>query len=169
MSDLRLDQTAHVLACYIHAGQRYGTGPYISHCTDVCNLIAEVYPDDDVLKAAATLHDAIEDAPADIDARAMILARCGSDVLALVEAVTDEPGATRAERKAKTLPKTAAGGWRAVAVKLADRICNCRDQAWRAGYRKEQPAFRAALYLVTADRPELAPLWAHLDSLLETP
>lgn len=164
-----LDQTAHTLACYIHAGQRYGAGPYISHCIDVCNLIAEVYPDDDALKAAAVLHDAIEDAPADLDARAMILERCGPEVLALVEAVTDEPGVNRRERKAKTLPKTAAAGWRAVAIKLADRICNSRGPSHRPMYRKEQAAFRAALYPVTADRPELAALWADLDLLLAAP
>jgi (p)ppGpp synthase/HD superfamily hydrolase len=165
-----LDQTAEALAGYIHAGQRYGAGPYISHCIDVRNLIAEVYPDDDVLKAAAVLHDAIEDEKyGDINARAMILERCGPEVLALVEAVTDAPGATRAERKENTLPKIAAAGWRAVAIKLADRICNSRGPFHRPMYRKEQAAFRAALYPVTADRPELAPLWAELNSLLKVP
>jgi (p)ppGpp synthase/HD superfamily hydrolase len=160
----QLDETAQALAGYIHAGQRYGAGPYVSHCIDVRNLIAEAYPGDDVLKAAAVLHDAIEDAPADIGARALILQHCGPDVLALVEAVTDEPGANRAERKAKTLPKTAAAGWRAVAIKLADRLCNSHGPKADM-YRRELPAFKAALYPVTADRPELAPLWAALEAL----
>jgi (p)ppGpp synthase/HD superfamily hydrolase len=157
---------ALTLALYIHAGQRYGEGPHISHCTDVRDLIASIYPDDDEIQAAAMLHDAIEDAPAHMDARALILSHCGPGVLALVEAVTDEPGASRRERKAKTLPKTAAAGWRAVAIKVADRACNSADPAWRGMYSKEHPAFRAALYPVTADRPELANLWVALDALL---
>lgn len=153
--------TAFALASYIHAGQRYGAQPFISHVIDVHAVIAGLYPDDIELQAAAYLHDAIEDAPDNMDVRQMIAVRCGADVLALVEAVTDEPGDTRAERKAKTLPKTAAAGWRAVAIKLADRSCNMRGERL-AMYQRELPAFRAALYPVTADRPELAPLWAGL-------
>lgn len=158
--------TAYALASYLHAGQRYGDLPFISHVTDVHAIIAEIYPTDVELQAAAYLHDAVEDAPEGMDARQMIAVRCGPDVLALVEAVTDEPGATRAERKAKTLPKTAAAGWRAVAIKLADRVCNMRRAGRMAArYRAELPAFRAALFEVTADRLELAPLWAELDRL----
>lgn len=153
--------TAFALASYIHAGQRYGTRPFISHVIDVHAVIAALYPDDIELQAAAYLHDAIEDAPDNMDVRQMIAVRCGADVLALVEAVTDEPGDTRDERKAKTLPKTAAAGWRAVALKLADRSCNMRGERL-AMYQRELPAFRAALYPVTAGRPELAPLWAGL-------
>jgi (p)ppGpp synthase/HD superfamily hydrolase len=160
--------TAEDLAAYIHAGQRHGDRPYLSHCIDVHNLIASIYPYDESLKAAALLHDAIEDAPDDIDARKMILDACGPDVLALVEALTDEPGANRRERKAKTLPKTAAAGPRAVAIKLADRICNVRDPHFRSMYRKEHPAFKAALYPVVTDRPELSALCVTLDDLLES-
>jgi (p)ppGpp synthase/HD superfamily hydrolase len=160
--------TAFALASYIHAGQRYGNRPFISHVIDVHEVIAALYPDDVELQAAAYLHDAIEDAPEGMDARQMIAVRCGAGVLALVEAVTDEPGETRAERKAKTLPKTAAAGWRAVALKRADRSCNMRGQAHAAMYRAELPAFRAALFPVTAERPELAPLWAELDRLAGT-
>ena len=158
--------TAYTLASYLHAGQRYGKGPFISHITDVHAIIAALYPDDVELQAAAYLHDAVEDAPEGMDARQMIAVRCGAAVLDLVEAVTDEPGASRAERKAKTLPKTAAAGWRAVALKLADRVCNMRAAGRAAAmYRAELPAFRAALFEVTTDRPELAPLWAELDRL----
>ena len=158
--------TAYTLASYLHAGQRYGKGPFISHVTDVHAIIAALYPDDVELQAAAYLHDAVEDAPEGMDARQMIAVRCGAAVLALVEAVTDEPGASRAERKAKTLPTTAAAGGRAVALKLADRVCNMRAAGRAAAmYRAELPAFRAALFDVTTDRPELAPLWAELDRL----
>lgn len=158
---------AYDLACYIHAGQRYGADPFISHCIDVRDVVAAIYPLDEVLHAAAGLHDAIEDAPDGTDARALILRHCGPEVLALVEAVTDEPGDTRAERKAKTLPKTAAAGWRAVAIKLADRLCNSRSPTHGTMYRREYPAFKEALFHVMTDRPELGPLWAALDAIAE--
>jgi hypothetical protein len=51
-----------------------------------------------------------------------------------------------------------------VAIKLADRLCNSRG-AKAAMYRQELPAFKAALFPVTADRPELAALWAALEAL----
>jgi guanosine-3',5'-bis(diphosphate) 3'-pyrophosphohydrolase len=160
-----------VLAVHVHRGQVYGGRPYMTHLVDVWRVICDVYPQDTALQDAALLHDAIEDAPKEMDVQTLILDHIGlgSEVLFLVVAVTDEPGETRAERKAKTLPKTAAAGWRAAALKLADRLCNMRSAA--AGskhekmYREEFPAFRDALYPVTACRPELAPLWTELEQL----
>ena len=162
MSDL--SRRGYTLAAWIHAGQRYGDDPYIAHCNEVHDLIASLYPGDEVLQVAAGLHDAIEDAPTGMDARALIARECGAEVLALVEAVTDEPGSTRAERKANTLPKTAAAGWRAVAIKLADRLSNARGDKLEM-YRREYPAFRAALYPVSEDRAELRLLWDTLDRM----
>lgn len=160
-----------VLAERIHRGQLYGGHPYMAHLEDVWRVIRDIYPEDTALQDAALLHDAIEDAPKGMDVRTLILDHIGlgSEVLGLVESVTDEPGETRAERKAKTLPKTATAGWRAAALKLADRLCNMRSAAAGSNhekmYREEFPAFRDALYPVTADRLELAPLWAELEQL----
>jgi (p)ppGpp synthase/HD superfamily hydrolase len=167
-----LPRKARLLAEELHAGQRYGRDTKFSHVRAVHDLIELYFPDDTELQCAAFLHDAVEDAPPGVDARQMIRARCGPGVLALVEAVSDKPGATRAERKEGTLEKIAAAGWRAVAIKLADRLCNTRYSARGTGtkdakklamYQKEYPEFRSVLFPASEDNPQLVPLWRALD------
>lgn len=164
-------RTARLLAAEIHKGQRYGQDTKFSHVRAVHDLIERHFPDDIELQSVAFLHDALEDAPEGLNTRQMIGDRCGPGVLALVDAVTDEPGATRRERKPATLAKIAAAGWRAVAIKLADRLCNTRQSLWgtntkaAAMYAKEYPEFRAALHPASADKPQLAPMWSALDGL----
>lgn len=164
------EQAAQSLALWAHAGQRYGDPPddvpYISHCADVVAVLREHGIDDPAVLAAAWLHDALEDTVLPPD---RIERQCGPRVLALVRAVTDSLGATRAERKMATLPRVRATGRDAVAVKLADRIANVRaglaspSGGKVAMYRAEQPAFFRALH---DSRDALAPLWSELRTLL---
>ena len=54
---------ALVLAAQAHAGQRrkYTNTPYLSHCIEVVNILIEHGIDDQVMLAAAALHDVLED------------------------------------------------------------------------------------------------------------
>ena len=94
-----------------------------------------------------------------------------SDEVADIDRVTDEPGATRAERKKKTLPKTARGGYYGIGTKLCDRGGNLIYGLLSGGvshhkkYRKEHPAL--VHHLMDSSEPRLLPLWYFLDSLLK--
>lgn len=159
------------LAALVHAGMLYGDKPYTVHTDETASIVREYFPGFDALISAAHLHDAIEDAADDASADAIahqILLRCGDEVHDLVVALTDAPGANRAERKAKTLPKIAKAGWRAVAVKVADRIANVSASSGRhlGLYVDEYPDFRLALRAVGLGVEPLQRMWARLDALM---
>ena len=67
------------------------------------------------------MHDLFEDTAATPE----LMIGLGADpqAVAIAEKVTDEPGATRKERKLKTYPKIATDA-EAIVLKLADRIAN---------------------------------------------
>lgn len=162
--DDELIERARALAVQAHADQRYGRQPYRVHLEHVEQVVRR-YPHSPAMRAAAWLHDAVEDTPLTV---AEVASAVGDDVAAIVAAVTDEPGATRAERKPRTLAKLRQASPEARAVKLADRIANL-ESARRDGredllemYRGEHTAFQAALR-----RPgEHAAQWLRLDELL---
>ena len=158
---------ARAVALRHHGDQRYGDLPYGYHLEQVAAVLTRFGLGTPELLAAAWLHDVIEDTDA---TSAELAAACiPARVIALVEAVTDEPGATRDERKAKTYPKTAALR-DAVALKLADRIANVEAGKLEGGgkvakYAREQPAFRAGLHNPAHG---LDALWRHLETLFAT-
>lgn len=138
---------ARLFAKRWHRGQKYGDVPFIKHLLDTERIICGLgFAGETDLRVAALLHDVLEDTGADcID-----LLRAGFSLyaVALVDAVTDEPGTTRARRKHKTYPKI----YRmhdAVTLKVADRIANI--SACAAGsdklemYLAEHAEFSAAL------------------------
>jgi hypothetical protein len=156
-------ETARGMAIELHAGQTYGAGPFTQHLGATETALREVGLYTPKRAAGVWLHESKEDAGATSE----LLAARGipASVVAIVSAVTDEPGVNRAERKAKTYPKIA-GFPDAVAVKLADRIANVTATGPGSHlemYEKEYPAFRAALY--TPDR-EFEWAWAKLDASL---
>jgi (p)ppGpp synthase/HD superfamily hydrolase len=158
-------QQARAFAVRAHGNQCYGERPYAYHLDQVAALAA---PYGDEAVAIAYLHDTVEDTAATI---AEIERRFGPKIAACVALLTDEPGADRKQRKARTYAKLAVvGGANEVAllVKTADRLANVRAcvQDKKAGlwqmYRGEQAAFRAAVY-----RSGLCDaMWAELDSAL---
>jgi (p)ppGpp synthase/HD superfamily hydrolase len=155
---------ARELATTAHAGQRYGDRPYTAHLEHVEEVVRR-FPHTPVMRAAAWLHDAVEDTPLTL---AEVAAAVGDEVAAIVRVVTDQPGANRAERKAATLPLLAAASPEARAVKLADRIANLESaratarDGLLAMYRREHAELRRQL-----ERPgEHEAQWALLDSLL---
>lgn len=164
MSEPELVERARELAIAAHGEQRYGKSPYRVHLEEVDQVVRR-FAHDDVMRAAAWLHDTVEDTGLTLD---QVRAAVGDEVAAIVAAVTDEPGENRKARKAATYAKLAAASTAARAVKLADRIANVEATiAHGRGdlfsmYAGEHAAFRAALYV----SGELDPQWSHLDQLL---
>lgn len=162
-----LNDQARAFAVAAHGGQKYGEHPYAHHLDAVAALAAP-FGDDAV--ATAYLHDTVEDTDA---ALADIEARFGPHIAACVALLTDEPGANRKERKARTYAKLARVSGLlelALVVKAADRLANVRACVQDGNgrllqlYRGEHTAFRQAAF-----RAGLCDaLWAELDGLLAT-
>jgi (p)ppGpp synthase/HD superfamily hydrolase len=158
-------EDARAFAIQAHAEQKYGEHPYSYHL-DAVAALAEPYGPEAV--AVAYLHDTVEDTDTTL---AQVESRFGSRVAACVALLTDVPGSSRKERKAKTYAKLAqvqGPNELALIVKVADRLANVRAclQDRKLGlwsvYRSEHPAFREAAY-----RNGLCePLWAQLDRLV---
>ncbi|HEY9109613.1 MAG TPA: HD domain-containing protein [Roseateles sp.] len=158
-------QTARDFAIAAHGDQMYGDRPYSFHLDAVADLAAPYGAEAVVI---AYLHDTAEDTQATIGE---IESRFGPKVAACVALVTDEPGANRKERKAKTYAKLAAVrgvNELALLVKVADRLANVRaciqdrkQSLWQL-YRGEHVAFRTSAYRVG----QCDPMWTELDALL---
>ncbi len=157
--------TARNFAMTAHGDQRYGAHPYVVHLDAVAQL-ALPYGDDAM--RIAYLHDTVEDTDVTVD---QVAALFGPHVAACVALLTDQPGANRKERKAKTYARLAevSGPLElALIVKAADRLANvracvadCKVDLWRV-YQGEHAAFQAAAY-----RAGLCdPLWQELAELL---
>jgi len=152
-----------------HEGQEYGEGePYIVHPEEVESVLIEFNHISSTLRAAAWLHDVMEDVLKRQEQREQFKRDFPGLLYLIVEAVTAEPGKNRKERNTKTYPKTAAL-IEAVIVKLADRISNGRRSKATGSkqyemYKKEYPEFRAALF--TSDIDTL-PMWWELDRLFD--
>src|SRR5580692_9399104 len=116
------------LAAKAHGNQKYGFAPYELHLVaveaemeQIMRLDTMMFYDKNLASCAAYLHDSLEDTGLTITE---IVEEIGYPVAYLVNAVTDEEGKNRAERKALTYPKIRRTGKMAVALKLADRIAN---------------------------------------------
>ncbi|EAR49871.1 Metal dependent phosphohydrolase [Oceanicola granulosus HTCC2516] len=142
---------AALLAARAHLGQvRKGAGqvPYIHHPLEVADLVGADGAGAPVI-VAALLHDVVEDTEI---ARADIAARFGSEVAALVDALTDDPawaGLPRPARKARQAEEMPSAPPEARRIKIADQISNLRDiarapEAW-------DPA-EAVTYIDNAER-----------------
>jgi len=161
-----LQDQARAFAVAAHGGQRYGEHPYVHHLDAVASIAGSF---GEAAVVAAYLHDTVEDTSATL---AEVADRFGPDIAACVALLTDEPGADRKERKAKTYAKLAqvTGPLElALIVKAADRLANVRASVKDGNarmlqvYRGEHPTFRQAAY-----RPGLCdPLWSELDALLD--
>jgi guanosine-3',5'-bis(diphosphate) 3'-pyrophosphohydrolase len=162
---------ARAFAYAAHLGQKYGGAHYITHldhATDVLRRFDISEQTSPEIFEATYLHDTIEDTAV----KAYDIAvNFTPEVAFLVEAVTDQEGENRAERHARTYPRIRAAGWKAVVVKLADRIANVEtsvrgpNEGKLSMYRKEYEEFRDALWLPGMGSP-IPKMWEHLDGLL---
>jgi (p)ppGpp synthase/HD superfamily hydrolase len=171
MGDLNIIQRARAFAIKAHGNQQYGhepyTYPYTFHLEKVRSVLLWMGVDDPEIHAAALLHDVIEDTATNYND---LVHGFGTRVADIVYAVTDELGRNRAERHAKTYPKTAASP-EAILLKQADRIANVEFGMKHAPsrmvdmYRKEHEGFSKALGMGGSRGA-----WLYLDALLaETP
>ena len=130
---IRFD-SAFMLAHRIHRGQaRKGSQiPYIAHVMGVAALVLE-YGGNETEAIAALLHDAIEDAPADMGAQGVrreIGDTFGEEVLAIVEHCTDtdvQPKPPWQERKAAYVAAVQHAPLFALRVSAADKFHNVRS------------------------------------------
>ena len=131
-----------------HTGQQYGANDYTYHLSRVHDeVVAMVGISETDMRAAALLHDTLEDTTASYR---QVKYCFGESVAELVYAVTDELGRNRQERHIKTYPKLCKAGYWAITLKLADRIANVsecvRNRDGRlAMYRNEQQEFEETL------------------------
>ncbi len=158
-------QHAKLYASEAHKAQTYsGDQPYTKHLYAVESVLRRFGITDEDMLCAAWLHDVVEDTPTTVDEIRQLF---GDNVSALVYAVTNEAGANRAERHARTYHKIQAND-AALQLKLADRIANVeaciedRDSRIKM-YRKEWDEFKSKLY-----KPGLyEDMWRHLEFLIE--
>ena len=163
-----MKQLARQFALAAHSGQQYGEHPYSFHLDQVAARLA---PYGDFAQSIGYLHDIIEDTAVSQEEIAAVFGALAAECVALL---TDEPGATRQERKRKTYAKLAgvAGPAEiALTVKTADRLANVaaciadRNLALLRTYQNEHAAFRKAAWRAG----QCDPLWCELDGLLEQP
>ena len=122
-----------------HIGQtRKGGGyPYLEHPLEVgYNLWKEKFPIDVVV--AGYCHDLLEDTKC---TEKEIIMNCGQDVLNIVKAVSNDESLSDKEnwekKKEKYINSVEAGGEKAIAVSVMDKICNL--QSFFDQYDKEGP------------------------------
>ncbi len=97
--------------------------PYIVHPMEVYMILEEMDPPNQLLGAAAFLHDVPEDCGVSLD---YIALEFGADVAALVAEVTDPPDLHGKEAKAFQLVKAPLLSRYAKRLKAADRLSNLR-------------------------------------------
>jgi (p)ppGpp synthase/HD superfamily hydrolase len=154
--------TPRDFAIQAHGAQRYGQHPYVYHLDQVADL-CRPYGEREV--AVAYLHDVIEDTATKY---ADLVAAFTLDIARHVRALTDPPGATRAQRKAAFYENFRVQACRLCPiVKACDRLANVREcsknnPSLLARYRAEHAEFRSAVF-----RDGLCdPIWAELDGLM---
>ncbi len=128
-----LEKSARRIAVQAHGDQRWGDHPYESHLSLVVRELREVWPHDTELRAAAWLHDVIEDTSETASSLTSKLVRDGHDretverVVKLVGVVTKPRGMSRKQAiAAGYLTRIFEAGPKAIALKVADRLVNVR-------------------------------------------
>jgi len=152
---------ARMIAIQAHGLQTYDEiYPYVKHIDDVVDVLRRFgYSGKYII--SAYLHDIIEDTALSYN---KVKGRFGIEVAEMVYCVTDELGRNRAEKKVKTLPKTASNP-NAIELKLGDRIANIEHGGKIDMYAKEYGQFHGALFLNTPKDGLV--MWNHLEKLLE--
>jgi guanosine-3',5'-bis(diphosphate) 3'-pyrophosphohydrolase len=101
--------------------------PYINHPIDLADILAnEAHITDEVVIAAAILHDTVEDTGTTPEE---ITLEFGAEISAIVAEVTDDRNRTKEERKRLQIEHAPGASFRAQQLKLADKIANLRDLA----------------------------------------
>lgn len=158
---------AKLWAIDAHAGQLYGGVPYVIHLAAVETVIVQFLGNDKELRAAAWLHDIVEDV--DGVTREDVETEFGARVALAVWAVTGV-GANRKERNTNAHEKIRMVGFDAIALKLSDLIANVEAGGKTGMYRKEHPDFKAALYGIPLSHSQhllIESMWQYLEQALQ--
>lgn len=169
---MRLTRTSNSRSWYAqwciqaHGIQRYGLKPYRYHLRRVANVAIRFGLSSREVDMLCWAHDVLEDT--ERTKESMLAAGFPLVVVLAVEALSDEEGADRHERKAKTLPKIKKNRLSLIG-KLCDRIANV-EEGKKSGNKKfrmyqEEHAYFKEILFDESDQ-ELLPLWQHLDELL---
>jgi len=155
-------EKALLVAGRVHANQRYDIFPYIYHIKRVVAIAEKLHYDESIIVACA-LHDSLEDTDLAYDD---IVKFFGLEVAEIVFAVTDELGKNRKEKKEKTYAKIR-NNWKAVAVKICDRIANVSHSMEYSDkhidmYRKEHTDFYNNIHNPEHPEIELRKAWNKL-------
>jgi (p)ppGpp synthase/HD superfamily hydrolase len=152
---------ARMVSIQAHGNQTYDdVFPYSKHLDDVVDVLKRFGFSGKYI-VAGYLHDIIEDTALSYN---KVKKHFGPEVAEMVYCVTDELGRNRAEKKEKTLPKTASNA-DAIIVKLADRIANIEQGGKINMYREEYDVFHQFLFARTPD--DGRDMWRHLEKLLK--
>lgn len=160
-------ERAMLVAEMAHRNQTYDIYPYTYHIKRVVE-IAEELGFDETIVVACTLHDVQENYDMSYND---IKKAFGFEVAEIVYAVSDESGRNRQERHEKTYPKIRAN-WKAVAVKICDRIANMRhskeyDKTKFKMYHNEHDEFVKGIHNPEHPANELNKAWIVLNELVE--
>lgn len=157
----KIYREARMVSIKAHGNQDYdGIFPYKKHLDDVVDVLKR-FGFSGKFIVAGYLHDIIEDTPLSYN---KVKRHFGFVVAEMVYCVTDELGRDRAEKKLKTLPKTASNP-DSIILKLADRIANIEHGGKVDMYASEYEQFRGFLFANTPEQGK--PMWAHLEKLLK--
>lgn len=175
-SDLILN--ARRFAHKYHGDQKYSQEfPYTMHLQATESVLLRFGITDPELRAAAWLHDVLEDTTATYENVALFF---GDRIADIVSAVTEPKGGNRKWRHEQTYPRIRESA-DAVIVKLADRIANVEASGNKFYmYVKEYPEFKNQLWHQTQKYPEcyypndecdkcletIYAMWTYLDSLM---
>jgi hypothetical protein len=154
----------------MHGDQKYGDLDYSFHLDAVEAVAVRFgFKRCTAIRKTCQAHDLIEDRGV---TRLLLRSNGFSSIQAnAIWSVSDEPGATRMERKHKTLPKTRANR-RGTVVKLCDRIANLERQLAEGNrskhkmYRREHAYFQLMLRHPKESDIRVKRMWLHIDQLL---
>ena len=154
-----------------HRNQMYSEEfPYVMHLQAVEGVLLRFGITIPELRAAAWLHDVLEDTTATYE---NLLLEFNEPVALIVAAVTEPKGGNRKWRHDNTYPRIRKSQ-EAVLVKLADRIANV-EAGWSKFrmYQREYPEFKKQLHDDDLQYEDLGytitirKMWSYLDSLME--
>jgi len=159
-------ERALLVAERVHVNQLYDIYPYMYHIRSVVAIAQELGYDESI-QIACALHDTMEDGALSYKD---IHKAFGYEVAEIVYCVTDELGRNRKEKKEKTYPKIRSL-WKAVIVKICDRIGNMRQSKlynpnkWNM-YVNEHDDFSRNIHNPEHDKNELQRAWDKLNATI---
>ena len=144
-------QQAAAFAARAHRDQvrRDDETPYVSHPVRVAMTVACLFGfNDEIILAAALLHDTIEDTTVDYDD---LFQQFGKEVADIVAALSKDKRMVEPAREKAYDNQLAAAPWQARLIKLADVYDNLRDCTTPASQRRQMKRVHRALKLAAHD------------------